>query len=52
VVTYIVPVVAVAVGVIFLGEAFQTRLIVGGALTVAGIALLRRRWASTPVGMG
>ncbi len=41
VVTYLVPVVAVAVGVVFLREAFQTRLVVGGVLTVAGIALLK-----------
>jgi drug/metabolite transporter (DMT)-like permease len=43
VVTYIVPVVAVAVGVVFLDEAFQFRLIAGGLLTVTGIALLSGR---------
>ncbi len=41
-VTYLVPVVAVAVGVLFLDEDFHLRLIAGGALTVAGIALLNR----------
>lgn len=55
VVTYLVPVVAVVVGVVFLDEAFELRLLVGGALTVAGIALLngrpfrRRPAASTPL---
>jgi len=43
VVTYIVPVVAVAVGVLFLGESFQLRLVTGGLLIVVGIALLRMR---------
>lgn len=41
-VTYLVPVVAVAVGVLFLGEDFHLRLVVGGVLTVGGIALLNR----------
>jgi drug/metabolite transporter (DMT)-like permease len=43
VVTYLVPVVAVAVGVAFLDEPFELRLLVGGALTVAGIVLLNSR---------
>jgi len=43
VVTYVIPVVAVAVGVVFLGEAFRARLVVGGVLTVLGIALLHGR---------
>ena len=43
VVTYLVPVVAVIVGVVFLDEAFEMRLVAGGALTVAGIALLNGR---------
>jgi drug/metabolite transporter (DMT)-like permease len=43
VVTYVAPVVAVAVGVVFLGEEFQLRMIAGGLLTVAGIVLLRGR---------
>lgn len=40
VVTYLVPVVAVAVGVLFLGEDFSFRLVVGGGVVIAGIALL------------
>jgi drug/metabolite transporter (DMT)-like permease len=43
VVTYLVPVVAVVVGVIFLDEPFEARLLVGGGLTVAGIVLLNGR---------
>ena len=43
VVTYLIPVVAVAVGVLFLGESFQARLVAGGGLTVLGIALLHGR---------
>jgi drug/metabolite transporter (DMT)-like permease len=39
-VTYLVPVVAVAVGVVFLDEDFSFRLLVGGAVTVVGIVLL------------
>ncbi len=37
-VTYIIPVVAVVVGILVLDEPFEARLLVGGALTVAGIA--------------
>ena len=43
VVTYLVPVVAVLVGVVFLDERFELRLVLGGALTVAGIVLLNGR---------
>ena len=43
VVTYLVPVVAVAVGVAFLHEAFEVGLVVGGALTIVGIAMLHGR---------
>ena len=39
-VTYLIPIVAVTVGVLFLDEAFSLRLVVGGGLTIAGIALL------------
>ena len=39
-VTYLIPIVAVTVGVLFLDEAFSLRLLVGGGLTIAGIALL------------
>jgi drug/metabolite transporter (DMT)-like permease len=42
-VTYLVPVVAVTVGVLFLGEPFRARLVLGGALIVLGIALLQER---------
>lgn len=44
-VTYLVPVVAVTVGVVFLGEPFHIRLLVGGALIIFGIALLQERLA-------
>ena len=53
VVTYLVPVVAVTVGVVFLDEPFRARVLVGGAMTVAGIALLHerlRRRRPAPVG--
>ena len=43
VVTYLVPVVAVAVGVLFLDERFELRLVGGGALIILGIALLHER---------
>jgi drug/metabolite transporter (DMT)-like permease len=39
-VTYLIPIVAVTVGVLFLDEAFSIRLVIGGGLTIAGIALL------------
>jgi drug/metabolite transporter (DMT)-like permease len=42
-VTYLVPIVAVTVGVVFLSEPFHLQLIVGGVLTVLGIALLQER---------
>lgn len=42
-VTYLVPVVAVAVGVVFLDEPFSLRLVAGGVLIVAGIALVNQR---------
>jgi uncharacterized membrane protein len=45
VVTYLIPVVAVTVGVVVLGEHFEWRLLAGGVLIVAGIALLRERRA-------
>jgi drug/metabolite transporter (DMT)-like permease len=43
VVTYLVPVVAVTVGVVFLHEAFKAGLVLGGALTIVGIAMLHGR---------
>lgn len=48
-VTYLVPLVAVTVGVVVLDEAFHLRVVAGGALIVAGIALTstrRRRGAA------
>lgn len=48
VVTYLVPVVAVAVGVIFLGEPFELRLLAGGALIIGGLALLNGRRTPAP----
>ena len=56
-VTYLVPVVAVAVGVVFLDEPFAFRLVVGGVLIVAGIGLVNARARSwrgkaVPVGAG
>jgi drug/metabolite transporter (DMT)-like permease len=43
VVTYLIPVVAVTVGVVFLKEPFSYSLVVGGLLTIGGIALLGSR---------
>ncbi|HEX7165959.1 MAG TPA: DMT family transporter [Acidimicrobiales bacterium] len=43
IVTQLVPVVAVTVGVVFLDEDFHLRLLVGGGLTLVGIALLHER---------
>ncbi len=42
-VTYLIPVVAVAVGVVLLDEAFHLRVLAGGALIVVGIALVHGR---------
>jgi drug/metabolite transporter (DMT)-like permease len=42
-VTYLIPVVAVAVGVALLDEVFHLRVLAGGALIVAGIALVHGR---------
>lgn len=47
-VTYLVPVVAVSVGVLFLHEPFRLSLLVGGGLVVVGIALLQDRWRRVP----
>ena len=43
-IAYAIPVVAVAVGAIFLDEPVTVRVLVGGALVVAGVA-----WAARPV---
>jgi drug/metabolite transporter (DMT)-like permease len=48
-VTYLIPVVAVAVGVAFLHEPFSARLVVGGTLTVGGIGLVNGGQAAQPV---
>jgi drug/metabolite transporter (DMT)-like permease len=40
VVTYIIPIVAVVVGVLVLDETFERRVFVGGILIVAGVALV------------
>jgi drug/metabolite transporter (DMT)-like permease len=42
-VTYLIPIVGVAAGVLVLGEAFSWRLIGGGLVIVAGIALVQGR---------
>ncbi|MBW3548461.1 MAG: EamA family transporter [Actinobacteria bacterium] len=42
-VTYVIPVVAVVVGVVVLGEPFRLRLLAGGLLIVAGISSVHRR---------
>jgi drug/metabolite transporter (DMT)-like permease len=53
--TYIIPVIAVVLGIVFLDESFTVRLIVGGVLIAAGIAGVherlpgRRRIPATPV---
>ena len=47
-VTYLIPIVAVTVGVVFLHEPFSIRIVVGGVLTVAGIAILGARRPPAP----
>jgi len=42
-VTYLIPVVAVVVGVVALGEEFHVRVVFGGVMIVLGIALVQRR---------
>lgn len=42
-VTYIVPVVGVTVGVVFLGEQVDWRVVVGGALILSGVAVVNWR---------
>jgi len=42
-VTYLVPVVAVAVGVVVLDETFHVRMLLGGVMIVIGILLVQRR---------
>jgi drug/metabolite transporter (DMT)-like permease len=40
-VTYVVPIVAVAVGIVVLDEPFEPRIVLGGLIIVSGIALVR-----------
>ncbi len=47
-VTYLIPVVAVAVGVAVLGERFHPRVLVGAGLILAGIALVHDRVRPRP----
>jgi drug/metabolite transporter (DMT)-like permease len=42
-VTYLVPLVAVVAGVLVLGEPFSLRLILGGLVVIAGVALVQGR---------
>jgi drug/metabolite transporter (DMT)-like permease len=42
-VTYLVPIVGVAAGVLVLGEPFSLRLVAGGLVVVAGVALVQGR---------
>jgi drug/metabolite transporter (DMT)-like permease len=54
-VTYLVPLVAVAAGILVLGEPFSLRLVLGGLIVVLGVALVQgrllgaRQPAKTPV---
>jgi drug/metabolite transporter (DMT)-like permease len=48
-VTYLIPVIAVTIGVVFLDEPFSYRLAIGGALTVLGIGLLQTGNRVVPV---
>jgi drug/metabolite transporter (DMT)-like permease len=42
-VTYLVPIVGVAAGVLVLGEPFSARLVVGGLVVALGVALVQGR---------
>ena len=42
-VTYLVPLVAVVAGILVLGEPFSIRLVIGGLIVVAGVALVQGR---------
>ena len=52
VVTYLVPAVAVALGVAFLGEPIGPNLLTGAVLILLGVALVRRRDAYAPATNG
>jgi drug/metabolite transporter (DMT)-like permease len=47
-VTYLIPIVGVAVGVLVLGEPFSLRLVLGGAVVVLAIALVQGRLLGPP----
>jgi drug/metabolite transporter (DMT)-like permease len=50
-VTYLLPVVAVVLGIVFLGEPAAAHLLIGTGIVLVGIALVQRRTpapASTP----
>jgi drug/metabolite transporter (DMT)-like permease len=53
-ISYVIPVVAVAVGALLFAEPLRPRLLAGSALIVAGVAIVSRRsyrrGAATPVG--
>lgn len=49
-VTYIFPVIGLMLGIVFLNESADWRLIVGSALIVGGIAVVNRRGAATSRG--
>jgi drug/metabolite transporter (DMT)-like permease len=54
-VTYLIPVIAVVVGIVVLGEPFEWRLILGGIITIGGIAAVtagRRTPSPEPTGAG
>jgi drug/metabolite transporter (DMT)-like permease len=46
--TYLIPVVAVIVGIVVLDEAFEWRLVLGGGLTILGVAAVNRWRAPAP----
>lgn len=47
-VTYLVPVVAVTLGVVLLDEDFRLRLVVGGGLVITGVAMVHGRLRRPP----
>lgn len=59
-VAYVIPVVGIGLGYVFLGEPIDARIVVGTGLIIAGIALVNGRWgrrvlfsrgAAAPAGM-
>jgi drug/metabolite transporter (DMT)-like permease len=51
-VTYLLPVVAIVLGVLVLSESITALVLVGIALVLAGVALARRRTASSRLTVG